>query len=561
MKSIRGKLFLGFGTVIILVVLMGLIIHNVVSELNDDIEEVTGDFVLITHIEQMNSNISQRMSLVKSLILHNDESSLDLYAEYAKENKEIQDNIEKVSDISNKEFLDDLIDQSTVWGREIDNTIISAFQNGQQEEALNKLRESSEPEAQAIIAGFKTYSEEIIKETQADKIEMEGDGRYIEKVIAISVMSVIILAILISYIMSQLIVKPILQVVNVHQELSKGNLKVEKLSIKSQDEVGVLVRSVNEMAEKLRSLIKILKNSSEEIAASSEELSASVDSVESSAKNITNSTEYISDSSEEHMKQIQEVAAAIEQISANTQQIAGNTIELKALASKATGSSLEGEQTVNDLAAKMNDIHKVVLNISQSIKRLHTRSSEIGNISGIISSISNQTNLLALNAAIEAARAGESGKGFAVVADEVRKLAAESNQSAAQISELIGSIQEEVDYANQVIKEGTNQVEDGLERSREAESRFIDIKESIQHVFVNIEAVAATIEQVASGGNAIVSTVDQTKDSIKMNVEQTETNLSSVEEQLSVISELNLSARSLTDLAVELQDEVGKFTI
>lgn len=53
-----------------------------------------------------------------------------------------------------------------------------------------------------------------------------------------------------------------------------------------------------------------------------------------------------------------------------------------------------------------------------------------------INQIADQTNLLALNAAIEAARAGQQGRGFAVVAEEVRRLADVSRRTAGEITEL-----------------------------------------------------------------------------------------------------------------------------
>ena len=53
-----------------------------------------------------------------------------------------------------------------------------------------------------------------------------------------------------------------------------------------------------------------------------------------------------------------------------------------------------------------------------------------------INLIADQTNLLALNAAIEAARAGQQGRGFAVVAEEVRRLADVSRKTAGEITEL-----------------------------------------------------------------------------------------------------------------------------
>lgn len=97
---------------------------------------------------------------------------------------------------------------------------------------------------------------------------------------------------------------------------------------------------------------------------------------------------------------------------------------------------------ISDRTAVLEETHGAM---SQVLER-------IGSIVGTINGISGQTNLLALNAAIEAARAGEAGRGFAVVADEVRSLAANTTESAGEISSLIDETRGHVDRLSTYMK-------------------------------------------------------------------------------------------------------------
>ncbi|WP_239537040.1 methyl-accepting chemotaxis protein, partial [Serratia marcescens] len=78
---------------------------------------------------------------------------------------------------------------------------------------------------------------------------------------------------------------------------------------------------------------------------------------------------------------------------------------------------------------------------SKRIKRLGESSQEIGEITELISDITEQTNVLALNAAIQAASAGEAGRGFSVVAEEVQRLAERSGDATRRIAALVKTIQ------------------------------------------------------------------------------------------------------------------------
>lgn len=118
----------------------------------------------------------------------------------------------------------------------------------------------------------------------------------------------------------------------------------------------------------------------------------------------------------------QTLASASEEMRASVQEISRNTSEAVSVTTEAV-----------DAAESTGEV----------ITRLDKMSTEIGEVTRLISRIAEQTNLLALNATIEAARAGEAGKGFAVVANEVKELAKETSQATSSIGSRVEQIQAE----------------------------------------------------------------------------------------------------------------------
>lgn len=120
-----------------------------------------------------------------------------------------------------------------------------------------------------------------------------------------------------------------------------------------------------------------------------------------------------------------------------------------------------------DTASQMEYIASNSSRVSQQIALLSEHAKNIGTSTELISEITDQTNLLALNAAIEAARAGDVGRGFAVVADEIRKLAEKTGGATDQIAIINKQIQEETIATVGVIEESIPLISQGKSLSEE----------------------------------------------------------------------------------------------
>ena len=217
--------------------------------------------------------------------------------------------------------------------------------------------------------------------------------------IAIGVIGILIFIVIIYYTLNRVTSK--FQIAIDHsQEISDGDLRsrIESSSIR---DVNLLASSINNMADKLKSIIVDINRSSELINESSND--------------ITSFSDELANGSSKQVESVNEVLESVEEMISNIQANTSNTKQTQEITKKALEGVKTGSKSANMTVKSMTEIAE--------------RISDIENISS-------QTNILALNASVEAARAGEQGKGFSVVANEVKKLAEKTKQSTTQINEL-----------------------------------------------------------------------------------------------------------------------------
>ncbi|MFP3919357.1 HAMP domain-containing methyl-accepting chemotaxis protein [Lysinibacillus telephonicus] len=367
------------------------------------------------------------------------------------------------------------------------------------------------------------------------------------------------LAIFISVLMSRMITRPILFLVEGARNIALGDLTHDDIKVKNHDEIGELAHVFNEMKQNLRQLIHQVHLNSERVAFTSDELSASAEDTNRATEQISFAMQEIAMGAEKQVSMVIQAAEASEEISKGMSKAADSIQSVANLTVAANNNAAIGNEVVKRTLEQMNQVHDSARESAQVVHTLSEKSEEIGKIIELITQVADQTNLLALNAAIEAARAGEQGKGFTVVADEVRKLANQSSTAAEQIRSLIKDIQDESQKAVKSINSSTQVVKEGLNMVRKTGDSFQDIDQSIKQVAVESQEVAAIVKQVHSNLKKVDNGMQEVRYIVEESTAKIQNAAASTEEQNSTMKEVSSSAEVLSEMAQELQKIISSF--
>ncbi len=280
------------------------------------------------------------------------------------------------------------------------------------------------------------------------------------------------------------------------QEIAAGNLNVEVKLASDKDQFG---KAFQQMVGQLNEVLGETQTAGEQIA--------------SGSLQVSDSSQTLSQGATESAASMEEISASMTQMASQTALNADNAKQADQLANQARSA---GEQGNNQMAEMM-----------QAMAEINDSGQSISKIIRVIDEIAFQTNLLALNAAVEAARAGQHGKGFAVVAEEVRNLAARSAKAARETAELIeGSVAK---------------TENGTQIANGTANALKEIVDSVGQVSDLIGEISAASSEQSEGISQVTQALSQ--------IDQvTQTNTASAEESAAAAEELSSQADQLRQM-------------
>ncbi len=269
------------------------------------------------------------------------------------------------------------------------------------------------------------------------------------------------------------------------------------------DGLRALVSSVRDSAAQVASASNQVAGASDESARISLNASSAIDEVTSTMHEMTINTQNMVKNTQVQASSVSETSASIDQMVASIQRVADTAKVLLDISQRSREEVQSGITTMEKATEGLTRINRTIQSSGESISALGERADDIGKIVEVIDDLAEQTNLLALNAAIEAARAGEHGLGFAVVADEVRKLAEKSAQSTKEIAELIASIQKEARKAVDNMEKSTGIVNEGITLGTDLNLALRKISTVVTEVYKFAQEIGAATNEQSHGSSQI----------------------------------------------------------
>jgi methyl-accepting chemotaxis protein len=544
--KISKKLLTAFGALILISAISSTLVF--LKQLS--VEKMTRandlSFDLVMDVRIAANSVVEQINAARAFALSGEDKWLTQYAANgATDDKALDDGLAKATSPALKELIQKTKQDEVAWRRDYgDRSLVLLRDPATHAQGVELLKVKS-------LDGLRADTEALIKmETDAQNATVEAtlaDIKATEFAVGVSAAVSLVASILMGWMLSRLIARPVGEMTQTMRKLAAGDNTVDVPGAGRKDEIGEMagavqgfkdaaiekirleqeaadmrrqadedrVRAEAVQAEAARQQALVVegvatgldKLSSGELtfritepfAAEYEKLRAdyneAMTQLQDTMKVIAASTQGIRSGTEEISQASDDLSKRTEQQAASLEETAAALDEITATVRKTAEGASHAREVVSTARTDAEHSGHVVRDAVAAMTGIEQSAQQISQIIGVIDEIAFQTNLLALNAGVEAARAGDAGRGFAVVASEVRALAQRSADAAKEIKALIST--------------STAQVEQGVSlvgQTGEALNRIVDQVADINTV---VSEIAASAQEQATGLHQVNTAVNQ----------------------------------------------------
>ncbi len=339
----------------------------------------------------------------------------------------------------------------------------------------------------------------------------------------------------------------------------QGDLS-RRINVRSDNEIGSVVKGINEFVETLQSIMQQLKDNADSLRQTSGAISMRMSEANSSVERSNDAMGQVSASMLSVTKTADDISGKLNGVRDSVNTMGRLTKEGNSFASEVMK---QADMIQREAEEKKNKTGKRIEELKGVLKRSVENSaqvSRIGELTENILDIASETNLLSLNASIEAARAGDAGRGFAVVAGEISKLAEDSSKTAADIQgisnnvtsavkELSDNATAVIEFINDVVLADYDAYVHTGDRYEQSAKRFSETLTELLNSTAELDNAMITMNKAV---NAISDSVGVSAEAIRA----AESSAGEISDNIEDVNTLVDTNQSISDA---LNHEVGRF--
>jgi methyl-accepting chemotaxis protein WspA len=568
--SIKNKLYLGFGSIVAIILILLGVAYNSFSRLSEANAWDRHTMEVLVEIDKIHNSILQIQVEARGFILTGNEASLTPETdETAMLSQHTQKAISMTVDNKQQSERFRKIDQlTTIWVKEWITPLIEKRRAlGNAPGATESVARTMPPTGYPAVAQANKLLDEVAAEETRLLAERTANTAKLQETmmltLALGGLLCIVLALGISYLLGRSILGPLNSLTDAVGRIAGGE-QGARAAIISRDELGKVTEEFNRMAQtiqdnqanelaatntlraKVDSLLEVVSKAASGdltgkvsitgsdaigqlgngLAKMFENLRSLLNNVQKAGIQVTTSATEIAASARQQeatgIEQAQtsvEILSTTKEISANTSQLLKTMEDATAVADYTTNATAEAQNNLKRMDSTMQHMVSATDSINAKLAALSEKASNINSVLITITKVADQTNILSLNAAIEAEKAGEAGRGFSVVATEIRRLADQTSVSTWDIEQMLKEMQSAVSASVMGMDKFSEEIRRSVGEVRQVAEQLSSVMDQVQKLTPQFDAVLQGMQSQAIGASQISDTMMQLNDATQQTVE------------------------------------------
>ena len=557
LNSIRGRLWAGFGALVALLVLAGLMAKRSFTGISDTISvsltEVQSEAQLAS---QLSADVAKTIEAGARYIESRDTTAEVMFRRFGLAAHDIQRQMndrpgQTAAEVATVATIDGKLSEMEIdyalahrlvdLGRVDEARQVTVRTRGAIDDLLNDIARLGKLKADKL-AGAK-----------AD-LATEADRRATWLIALIGL--AVALGVLVVFYTVRHIGEPLDLLVQHATRLSEGDL-TSRAGSRMPGEFSILAAAMNQTGESLSRIVAVTARTADEVSSSAHDLASVSEQISLSASQMASAMTEVSHGAEAQVQQLRSVDDTLQAIREAADGVQQRSSEVTELARSIEGAAQSKRVEIDRALGILVDIKHSVERAATEISALNATVTDINKFVASVSQIADQTNLLALNAAIEAARAGDAGRGFAVVADEVRKLAEQSQRAADDIVQMTGVVTSRVTTSARAMEASAGRVGEIERVSRDIDSALRTITDAAERTRVAAVGVADAAHANASAVTTAAGSLESIAKTAEGHAAAAEQVNASTQEQSAACEQMTSASNVLLAGSTQLRQLVG----